>query len=434
MNRLKKRLRGIHLKNLKHSAYIETVDMPLPEKVILPMEQHIGAPCEPLLAVGDKVKKGQKIADSEAFFSAPIYAPISGEITDISRIVLSNTTSSAITIVSDGKNEFAENIKPPIINNKEDFIKAVRESGAVGLGGAGFPTHVKLAYKDIDKVHTLLINAAECEPYITSDNRECIENADGIIDGIKLILKYTGIPKAIIATEKNKPVGMKILQEAISRAGDFDISIKILNSVYPNGAEKVIVYKSTGIFIEDGKLPADCGIIVLNVTTVSAIAKYINTGMPLIEKRITVDGDIVKEPKNIMVAIGTQVEDILTYAEVDRDRCNMIIMGGVMMGVCMARYDIPVMKNTNAVLFFEKIYDKEKSTCIRCSKCIMVCPLNLMPQMLEKSFDARDPEALKKYDVNICMNCGCCSYVCPAKRDLSHKIQLAKIFFRNVKG
>jgi electron transport complex protein RnfC len=423
-------LRGIHLNSLKNSAEHHTVELPLPSEVVIPLEEYMGVLCCPTVAVGDKVKVGQKIGDGIDYFSSPAFASISGEVTKIADIVFSDRTIQAVTILSDGQNEVHEGIAPPVINDRKSFIAAIRESGLVGLGGAGFPTYVKLDYKDIENVHTLIINAAECEPYITSDYRECIESTTDIIEGINLVLKYTGIPKAIIVTENNKPKAVSVLKKEIRRSQSNNISVMVLNEVYPKGAEKVAIFESTGIVVGAGKLPADCGVIVLNVSTVSFISKYIKTGMPLVKKRITVDGDIVSVPMNVIAPVGTSVEDISTFAGIDRERCNMVIMGGMMMGVCLPTYRTPIIKQTNAILFFEKVYDKDKSNCIRCSGCMMVCPMKLMPLMLEKAFDKNDAEELEKYDVNICINCGCCSYVCPTKRDLAHKIQLAKIFLK----
>lgn len=423
-------LRGIKLKHLKHTAYTGTVEMPLPARVRIPLRQHIGAACLPLVAKGDRVLVGQKIGDSDAFVSAPVHASISGTVAGIEWLELPQGRAEAVVIDSDGLGERIQ-AEPPRAEDLPSFLAAVRESGLVGLGGAGFPTHVKLGYRDIDRVHTLVVNAAECEPYITSDNRECVETPEDVIEGIELVRRFTGIRRAIIVTESNKLGAARILREC---AGTAPIAVKVLRSIYPKGAEKVAVFEATGIAVEDGKLPADCGVIVLNVTTVAEIARYLRTGMPLIRKRITIDGDVLRKPMNAYAAIGTPVEDVMRLGAVDEERLRMIVMGGVMMGACAADYQYPVLKSTNAVLFFQRLQERNKSACIRCSRCIAVCPLKLMPAALERAYDARDAGALRRLRVNVCMNCGCCTYVCPAKRDLAHKNSLAKQFLKQGGG
>ncbi|MDD6263194.1 MAG: RnfABCDGE type electron transport complex subunit C [Clostridiales bacterium] len=424
-----RKMRGVNLDHAKRSRLIETVDIPAPEYVVVPMRQHIGAPCEPCVKPGDHVYVGQKIGDSPAFVSAPIHSGISGYVEEICEILSpQNEKLKCVKIRSDGKAEPSPDIVPPEISSPGDFVRAVRESGTVGLGGAGFPTHVKLAYKDIARVETLYVNLAECEPYITADNREAIENADGVIDGINLVLKWTGIPKAVVVAEKNKPLAVKALCRAAEKFEN--ISVRVIGSKYPKGAEKVLVFEAGGPVIGRGKLPADCGAIVMNISSAAAVASYIKTGMPLVSRRVTVDGDIVPSPKNLRVPIGTPVKTVLAFCEVPQDKLKMLISGGTMMGQCVIDLNTPVTKTTNALLCFEKFYDRDKTACIHCGRCIRVCPMKLSPALIERAYDQRNIEALKKSDVDLCMNCGCCSYACPAKRDLSHKNQLAKAFLK----
>ena len=425
----KRHLRGVHLDHAKASRLTQTTDALTPPSVTIPLKQHIGAECAPTVKVGDRVFVGQKIGDSPAFVSAPIHASVSGTVDAITEILTpQNEKVKCVRIVSDGLNTVHPDLMPPEISDLSGFISAVRDAGIVGLGGAGFPTHVKLAYKDIDKVKKLYINLAECEPYITADNREAIENTNDIIEGILLVLKYTGIPECVIVVENNKPVGIKCLREAAKKYDN--IRVGVVGSKYPKGAEKVLVFEAGGPVIGRGKLPADCGAIVMNVTSVAAIARYVRTGIPLVSRRVTVDGDLVNNPANLRVPIGTPAKYILDSLGVDFKRLKMLISGGAMMGQCIIDSNTPVTKTTNALLCFEKIVTPDKSPCIRCGKCLSVCPMGLFPSDIEKAYDARNASALKKLSVDVCMNCGCCSYSCPAKRDLSHKNQLAKGFLK----
>lgn len=429
-----KRLRGVHLSYHKYTAERQTERLPLPPKVQIPMLQHMGAPCVPKVAVGDHVKVGQKIGESENSFSVPIHSSVSGDVIDVSeRIDVGGRMVKTVTIMTDGKQEISEEVVPPVINNKSDFINAVYESGLAGLGGAGFPGHVKLAYKDIDRVTKLVVNAAECEPYITADYRECMERPGDIIEGIRLVKKWLDIQEVYIGVEDNKPIAIDNLTELLEN--DPDINVIELESRYPQGAEKVIIYACTGIVVEEGKLPADCGVIVMNVSSISFLARYMRRGMPLTTKRLTVDGGAVNNPKNVFVPIGTSICDLLNFCGGIREDCRKILMGGPMMGIAVYDLDAPVIKNNNAILALTKdqVAETKETACIRCGRCIYACPMRLMPRALEMAYDNRNAVELERGSVNLCMNCGCCSYVCPAKRNLAQKNQLAKIFLRQTK-
>ena len=405
--------------------------MPVPKTVTLPMSMHIGAPCDPLVKIGDLVKVGQKIGESQAPFSAPIHASVSGKVKQVTEFRNAlGMVSKAVVIEADGEQSISEEVKIPVINSKEDFINAVKESGVVGLGGAGFPTHIKLNYKDVDKLDTLVINAAECEPYITSDYRECMESPEDIMEGINLVKKYLNIKNAYIGIESNKPASIKLLSELSEKHQGIDVVE--LKAQYPQGAEKVIIYSTTGRIIQDGQLPADAGVVVLNVTTVSFIAKYLKTGMPLVSKRLTIDGTGANKGMNVMVPLGTAIKDVFDFCGGVKEDCKKILMGGPMMGIAVPDLEQPIVKNNNAIIALNEkdATPAEESACIRCGKCVYACPLNLMPAALEKAYDARNAESLVANDVNLCMNCGCCSYVCPAKRNLAQKNQLAKMFVR----
>ncbi|MCD7811542.1 MAG: electron transport complex subunit RsxC [Ruminococcus sp.] len=421
---MKKKLRGLKLNHRKNTENSATVEFPLSAKLTVPMSMNMGAPCVPLVKVGDEVKVGQKIGDTDAFFSVPVHSGASGRVTAITDYLAANgSVCKAVEIETDGLQTVSDEVKPPAISDKESFIKAVRESGSCGLGGAGFPTHIKLNPKT--KIDTLIINAAECEPYITADYREMIENSEDIAGGIKLLLKMLDIPKAKLAIEANKPEAI----EKFTKMTENDDSIEVftLPSSYPQGAEKVIIYNTTGKIVKEGELPSDEGVIVMNVSTVSFIYRYTKTGMPLTSRRLTVDGDAVGEPKNVRAVIGTPFREILEFCKTDMENVKKLIGGGPMMGMSLPSADMPVVKTTNALLAV-KSYDERKPTaCIRCGRCVNVCPLGIMPAEIERAYKIRNIEELKSLKVTLCMNCGSCTYVCPANRKLAETNQLAKM-------
>ena len=418
-----KKLRGIKLNHRKNTENSATVDFPLPASVKIPMSMTMGAPCKPLVKKGDEVKVGQKIGDSDAPFSAPIHSGVSGKVSAVTEYrTAAGAVCQAIEIETDGSQTVSEEVKPPEVTDKAGFIKAVRESGACGLGGAGFPTHIKLATKS--PIDTLIINAAECEPYITSDYREMIESPEDIIGGIRLVKESLGIAKAKLAIEANKPEAIKNFTEMAQN--DDTIDIVTLPSSYPQGAEKVIIYNCTGRIVKEGELPSDEGIIVMNVSTAAFLYRYFKTGMPLVTRRLTVDGNAVGEPKNIRTVIGTSFREILEFCKTDIDSVRKLIGGGPMMGMSIPDMDMPVVKTSNALLAFRTYDERVTSACIRCGRCVRVCPFSLMPADIERAYRIKNIEELTKLKVNLCMNCGCCTYVCPANRKLAEINQLAK--------
>jgi electron transport complex protein RnfC len=418
---------GIKVPHRKNTENAETVPMDIPSSVIIPMVQHIGAPCVPTVKKGATIKVGQVIGNSEAYVSSPVHSSVSGVVTRVEPMLYaSGNVVMSVEIKTDGKQEIDDSISPPEIKNKDDFLKAIRCSGLVGLGGAGFPTHVKLNPPKGSKIDFLIINGAECEPYITSDYREIIENGPGIIEGIQLVLDMLGIPKAIIGIEDNKPEAIRLLTE--KAADDNRISVLSLPSRYPQGAEKTLIYSTTGRKVPPGKLPADVGCVVLNVNTVSFIPSFLETGMPLINKRVTVDGSVVKEPKNVLVPIGTSLRDVFEFCGGFTSNPYKVLMGGPMMGIAQYSLDTSVIKNTNAILALDK---KEgdlppESACIRCGRCVEACPMNLIPSELNRLVMARLYDELDKYHVLDCIECGSCSWSCPAKRHLVQSIRIGK--------
>lgn len=422
---------GIAISHHKNTAEKPVERMPIPEKVVISMQQHIGVPCTPTVKVGDEVAVGQVIGDSDKFVSAPIHASISGKVTAVGDIKLANgIVTKGVTIESDGQMRLYEGIKPPVVTNKAELCKAVRESGLVGLGGAGFPTHVKLNLPEGQDIDTLIINAAECEPFITVDYRECISNAENILKGIEILNKILGFKRAIVAIEDNKPEAFKIMKEICDRDADTGDKIKLmtLRSRYPQGAEKMMILSATGRKIPPGKLPSDVGCVVLNVASVAFIARYIETGKPLISRSITVDGSAIKEPKNLRVPVGTNIQDIIDYCGGFKAEPLKIISGGPMMGVAICDTNAPICKQNNALLAFSEADDvvKKERACIRCGKCVEVCPMSLMPTLIERHSRTKDVSRLREIGVNVCMECGSCAYSCPSNRPLVQYMRLAK--------
>ena len=429
-----KHLNSIHVSHEKHTAACATEIMAIPETVCISMSQHIGAPCKPLVAKGDAVKVGQVIGDTDAFVSAPIHSSVSGTVKDI--ITMRNVMGGKdqmVVIEADGKQEVWEEIKPPVINDMKDFIAAMRASGLVGLGGASFPTHIKLNPKNLDEVETLIVNAAECEPFITSDHRLMLENTQYIIDGVLAVMKYLDIKMAYIGVEENKPDAIEKLNAVIKENGyENDIKVHVLRARYPQGAERVMIYEITGKTMNAGELPAQYGIVLSNVTTFAFIGQYLKTGRPLTTKRITVDGNAIAEPKNIIVPIGTRLADVAAACGGYKAEPKKIIMGGPMMGRAVYSDEFPLVKNNNAILFFDgpQALIPEETGCIKCGMCTRACPFNLLPVSMVEAYENKDADKLNKLKVMQCMECGSCSYVCPAKRPLSFTHKMAKAFVK----
>ena len=424
-----KSLNGVKVPHSKNTAEMETVKMPVPDKVVIPMKQHMGRECTPTVKLTDLVKVGQIIGDTDAFIGAPIHSRVSGKVTKIDEIIgTDGNPIKAVEITTDKLQEIDESIKAPEVTDLPSFAAAIRASGLVGLGGAGFPTHVKLMPKNLDEVTTLLVNGAECEPYITADNRAMLEDTDDIVEGIKLVKQYMNLSTVIIGVEDNKPQAIAKLQEAVS--GIEGASVKALKAQYPQGGEKVLIFECTGKVVPEGKLPSDVGCVVMNVSTIAFVAKYMRTGMPLITKRLTVDGDAIAEPKNVEVAIGTSFSDVIDFCGGFKTEPKKIIMGGPMMGFAVPTVNYPVLKNNNAILAFSAAKtaeaEKPETACIRCGRCVNACPFSLMPAAIEKAYKAGNVDGLKALKVNLCMECGCCAYVCPAKRNLVSVNRLAK--------
>jgi len=426
-------LRGIHVPHRKNTANTASVRMPAPQSVALLTLMHIGKPAVPVVKVGDHVDVGTLVAEQSGFISSPVYASVSGSVKKITEeIVSTGARIPAIHIESDGAMTPDASLTPPVVNSKEDFIDALKKSGIVGLGGAGFPTYVKFA---TDKsVDTLVINGAECEPYITSVTRTMIERTEDILLAIETADKFMNFEKIIIGIEKNKPEAIAKMQELEKTNGK--IKVMALPSVYPQGGEKVLVYHTTGRVIKLGQLPADIGCIVCNVSTLAAIGDYLKTGMPLVERLVTVDGAAVKEKKNVLVPVGTAVKDVFEFCGGFTEDPEKVLYGGPMMGITVPDLDVPVLKQTNALLALTAKEAKvpKETACIRCGNCVNSCPFGIDVLSIAKGLKTDDMAMVEKAGVETCMECGCCAFGCPANRPIVQTNKLAKLALRDHKA
>lgn len=436
----RKFLGNLRVPHRKNTADMSPLKMPVPTQVLLPMDQHIGSPATPVVKVGDEVRVGQLVAEASSAVSAPIYASVSGKVIKIEDCLSVNgKTVQAIRIESDGEMTPVDGIVPPVVTDIDSLIEACRKSGLVGMGGAGFPTATKLSALKNGNIHTVVINGAECEPYITSDARTMIDDAEYVCEGIRLLQSVAPtVKKYIIGVETNKPECIANLKEMTKN--DPTVTVASLPLLYPQGAEKIMVYNTTGIVVPEGKFPADVGVIVINVTTLASLAKFVKTGMPLVERCITVDGDAVAEHKNVLAPIGTPVADVLNFAGGLTDPHCKVIMGGPMTGHTIHSLSEPVVKTTNAIVALteKESMGKKTTACIHCGRCVSVCPNSLNPTAFVKALKADTVEEqmalLDEASVTLCMECGCCTYVCPAERPLAETIRIAKNSLREYKA
>jgi len=422
---------GIHPDDRKTQSMNSAIrELPASKIMVFPLLQHLGAPSEPIVSVGDYVKSGQLIAKASGFVSANIHSSISGTVVSIEpRIHPSGNSVNSIIIENDDKYLMDENIKPykPLGElSREEIIKIVQDAGIVGMGGAAFPTHIKLSPPPDKKVDTVIINGSECEPYLTSDYRAMVEYPEIILFGCTAIMKALGVEKAFVAVENNKPEAVIALQ---NKLGEFkNIEVVTVKTKYPQGSEKQLIKAVTGRGVPSGKLPADIGVVVLNIDTANAIANAINTGEPLTTRVVTVAGDCIKNPSNFKVKIGTSAKDILDATGEFTQSPAKIIFGGPMMGISIFSTDTPIIKATGAILALsEKEVDTGVSSyCLRCGKCVEACPMNLQPITLKLFAQKEDIEELKRLNIMDCMECGACSYLCPGRQDPVQYVRLAK--------
>ncbi|MDR1117142.1 MAG: electron transport complex subunit RsxC [Oscillospiraceae bacterium] len=424
---------GIHPEDNKKETKSKAIETPTPPvKVVIPLSMHIGAPCEPLVKVGDYVKLGQKIGESGAAVSAPVHSSVSGTVLEIAPYVHPNGTRVMSVSI---ENDYADTPYDGCKKRSREQIAAlkpgqitelIREAGIVGLGGAAFPTHVKIK-SSVGKVDTLIINCAECEPYITSGYRGMLENTESIVRGTALIMRAVGLKDAIIAVESNKLDAAGVFEGVISRVGA-PITVKVVRTKYPQGGEKQLIYALTKREVPPGQLPAAVKCAVFSSETCAAVYTAVSEGMPITTRVVTVAGSAVANPKNLCVRVGTAFENLFSAAGGFLEEPYKIIMGGPMMGSAVYSTDSPVIKSTNALLAFSKNEEKfeEEPTCIRCSRCVSACPMNLMPVYIAMYYNKSRFDKLAELNVSDCIECGSCSYVCPGRLHLTHTCRAAK--------
>ena len=423
-----KLLPGVHAPHHKNTADMKPVRMGAPAVVKIPMSMNIGRPATPIVKPGEKVQVGQKIAEAGGFVSSPIFASVSGTVKKIEDYLLFHGgVCPAVVIESDGEQTMFEGLHPheSEVKDLDSFVQAVADSGVVGLGGAGFPTAVKLKAEP-QKVDFICINGAECEPFITADTRTMLDNAERLIKGMEMLNNFYRPDHVWIGIENNKPQAIAKLRQMTERIQGVDVWE--LPAMYPQGGEKVLIHNITGRIVPEGKLPLDVGCIVVNPTTLVTIIRYLEKGIPLTEKVLTVDGSAVKHPMNVIAPIGASIRDVVEFTGGFRETPKKILMGGPMMGISIPSLDDVVVKNTNALICLnEKDATPPAPTpCIKCGRCIAHCPLHLMPADIETAYQMHKPEDLKALKVNLCMECGCCSFICPARRPLVQTNKLAK--------
>jgi len=428
---------GIHVEEYKNTERCRIEELPQPKVVSIPLSQHIGAPCEPLVKVGDTVTVGQKIGDAGSGLTCPVHSSVSGVVKAIERRALTTgVVTQCIVIENDMQNTPCPHIKPfdkPLNEAAaEEIISVIREAGISGMGGAAFPTHAKVS-SAIGKADTVIVNCAECEPFITANHRLLLENPSSVVNGTKVLMKALGVRTAYIAVEDNK---MDAVEKLESLCADSSmISVRVVKTKYPQGDERQLVYALTDVEIPKGKLPSDVGCVIFNAETTAAVFRAFATGMPLVKRIVTVDGDCVRKPKNLRVPIGTPVSDLIEYCGGLSKTPEKLISGGPMMGQAQWDFDLPVVKSTSAVLLLSDRFHNGKTagvdaTCIRCGKCIRNCPMHLMPMYIAQFSMINDMENAEKYGAMSCVECGSCSYNCPAGVEIVQHIRVAKAAIR----
>ena len=422
---------GMHINDYKYTASEAIQKLPSPKKVTVPLSQHIGAPCSPTVNVGDTVDKGQIIGTVEQGLGCPVHATVSGKVTAIDEVwTPSGRKVRRIVIENDGEERLWPEIKPGKLDldnvTPDQCMEAVRLAGISGMGGATFPTYAKIA-SALGKVDKIIINGAECEPFVTADHRLILENPKKIILGLKLLMRVFGLEKGMIAIEDNKMDAVETLRRELG--DDTSIEVKVMKTKYPQGDERQLIYALTGQELKAGKLPADLGCVIFNVETCYNIYRALDEGMPLIERIVTVTGDAVNTPKNILAPLGTPMSELIEFCGGFKSKPAKIVMGGPMMGVAQWDINAPVTKGTNGILVFsEKFAPKVKDpyACLHCGKCVTVCPMHLMPLYLAQFAKNTDYEMCEKFGIMSCVECGSCAYVCPGRVPIVQFVRMTK--------
>ncbi len=427
---------GIHPPyNKERSRYLSIENLGGSKEMIFPLSQHIGAPASPVVKTGDCVRTGQLIAAASGFVSANIHSSVSGTVTAIKPCLHPNGTEvMSIVIENDFKYEKDSSVTANSSSDMlsaEEILEIVRNAGIVGMGGATFPTHVKLSPPADKKIEAVIVNGAECEPYLTSDHRVLLESPEGVLKGLKACMKALNVTVGYVAIEDNKEDAIKTVSET---AKAFDgITVIPLKTKYPQGSEKHIIKAVTGREVPSGGLPADAGVVVINVDTANSISTAIDTGMPLITRIVTVGGDAMKEARNFRVRIGTPVKDVIEAAGGFCAEPDKILLGGPMMGTAIASTDVPIIKGTGAVLAFTKKAAPTPGKCMRCGKCVDACPMHLQPLLLRAYGKKGDLDMLKKLNITDCIECGVCSYLCPGGQNPLQYIRVSKLKLKEAK-
>jgi electron transport complex protein RnfC len=428
--------KGLHPEDYKHFSAGRAIEvLPPAEDVYIPLLQHIGAPCEALVQKGDRVKTGQIIANSNAYVSAPVHASITGVVKDIDKYYHPlGRRAEMIHIQREGEEEweYLEKVKDWKWTPKSKLLEIIRNAGIVGLGGATFPTHVKLDPPDDKSIDSFILNGVECEPYLTADDRLMIEHTDRILLGMAMMMHILDVHKGYIGIENNKPEAIARMQKRVVEQG-YPFKVVPLKVKYPQGAEKMLIYSVLKRKVPAGKLPMDVGVVVNNVGTAYAVAEAIIDAKPLVQRVITVTGDGVKTPKNLMARIGTPFKDLFNACEGFKDDVKEVFMGGPMMGMTQYHLESPVVKGSSGIVAVSSDLVEELATfpCIRCGSCVKACPMNLMPLRLSALSQANRPESLADFGISNCIECGCCAFACPANIPLVQWIRVGKLRFRD---
>ena len=429
---------GVHppeMKELAEDSPIRKAE--IPKNLTLPLVQHIGAPCKATVEVGQQVREGQVIGETQAFVTAPVHAPVSGKVKKIENVLHPLGIKVLAVLLEVDEGEEKEYMKPlgddPVKLDPKRMLERVQQAGIVGMGGATFPAHVKFAPPKEKKIDTFIINGCECEPYLTADYRVMLERGDDVLLGAQMISKILGVERTIVGIEENKPEAIENLRQLTGSAGG---EVQVVETKYPQGAEKMLIKALLNREVPSGGLPMDVGVVVSNVGTAVAVCEAVRDGKPLIERVVTVTGNGVGKPGNFLARIGISVQSLVDQAGGTVGTVGKLIMGGPMMGLAQSSFDIPVIKGTSGILIMQEQGEMHETylPCIKCSFCVQACPVHLIPSRLSIIAEAQNWKKAEEFGVNDCIECGCCTYVCPSKRPIVQFIKTAKMKLRKLKA